>query len=83
MYSDYTDDKNDACPTPTYAEISDAAQMMEYYIFKIHQYREAYTSQNNQQGYIDRNGLCPVITSGLPRFPGNVEKPALQNAEIA
>ena len=25
-----------------------------------------------------KNGLCPVITNGLPRFPGNVENPALQ-----
>ena len=30
-----------------------------------------------------KNGLCPVITNGLPRFPGNVENPALQKAEMA
>jgi hypothetical protein len=33
--------------------------MMEYDIFKIHQYRETDTTQNNQQGYINKEGIMP------------------------
>ena len=46
-------------PLPRMQKFPDAAQMMEYYIFEIHQYREAYTSQNNQQGYIDKERIMP------------------------